>query len=55
MTPAAFRYIGTIYETCIDRGMDVEAIRLYLLSRGVALTPAQVTILITSSAFTNTV
>jgi hypothetical protein len=37
----AERYIATIYEGCIDRGMDVGAIRAYLADRGIARTPGQ--------------
>jgi hypothetical protein len=42
MTPAAFRYIGTLYESCIDRGLDLTAIRHHLASHGIARAPAQV-------------
>jgi hypothetical protein len=42
MTPATFRYIGAIYESCIDRGLDLAAIRHHLASHGIARTPAQV-------------
>lgn len=41
MTPA-LRYVAGLYESCIDRDLDTEAVRLYLLSRGVARSPAQV-------------
>ena len=36
------RYIAGLYERCVDAGLDVEATRLYLASRGVLRTPAQV-------------
>jgi hypothetical protein len=42
MTPAAFRHIGTIYESCTARGLDLTAIRHHAASRGLARTPAQV-------------
>lgn len=41
MTPAS-RYIARLYESAVDRGLDVDAIRVYLLSRGVARSPAMV-------------
>lgn len=42
LTPSAMRYIGGIYEQAIDRGLNVEAIRLELASRGIARSPAMV-------------
>lgn len=41
MTPAE-RYVGTRYEEAVDAGLDLEALRLYLLSKGIKRTPAQV-------------
>ena len=41
MTPAE-KFIATKYETAVDAGLDVEALRLYLLAHGVPRTPAQV-------------
>jgi hypothetical protein len=41
MNPAE-RYIASLYEAAVDGGLDVEAIRLHLLSHGVARSPAQV-------------
>jgi hypothetical protein len=41
MTPAA-RYIAARYEAAVDLGLDVEALRLYLLAHGIKRTPAQV-------------
>jgi hypothetical protein len=41
MTPAA-KYIAAKYEEAVDQQLDVEAIRLYLLSHGIKRTPAQV-------------
>ena len=41
LTPAA-RYVATRYEEAVDAGLDVEAVRLYLLSKGIPRTPAQV-------------
>ncbi|GAB3374283.1 hypothetical protein [Massilia agri] len=41
LTPAE-RYVGTRYEEAVDAGLDVEALRLYLLSKGIPRTPAQV-------------
>lgn len=39
---AASRYIASLYESAIDRGLDTEAIRLYLAARGVLRSPAMV-------------
>lgn len=39
---AASKYLARLYELAVDRGLDTEAIRLHLLSRGVARSPAQV-------------
>lgn len=39
MTPA-FRYIASLYEAAVDRGLDVDAIRKHLASRGVLRSPA---------------
>jgi hypothetical protein len=39
---AANRYIATIYEACVDKQLDVEAIRLYLAAKGIARSPAMV-------------
>jgi hypothetical protein len=39
---AATHYIARLYESCVDRGLDLEATRLYLASRGIARTPGQV-------------
>ena len=33
-------YLASLYETAIDRGLDTEAIRLYLSARGVLRSPA---------------
>jgi hypothetical protein len=42
MTPAAFGYVAGLYESCIDRSLDVDAIRLHLAARGIVRSPAQV-------------
>lgn len=39
---AAQRYISRLYEDCVDRSLDVEAIRVHLAARGLLKTPAQV-------------
>lgn len=39
---AAHRYIASLYESAVDRGLHLEAIRLELASRGIARSPAQV-------------
>ena len=39
---AASKYLARLYETAIDAGLDTEAIRLYLASRGIARSPAMV-------------
>ena len=41
MTPAA-RYIASKYERAVDLGLDLEAMRRYLLERGIKRTPAAV-------------
>lgn len=41
MTPAE-RYIAAHYERAVDQGLDLEALRLYLLAHGIKRTPAQV-------------
>lgn len=41
MTPAA-RYIASKYEKAVDLGLDLEAMRRYLLERGIKRTPAAV-------------
>lgn len=41
MTPKS-RYLNRVYESCIDRGLDVECIRLELLRNGIPKTPGQV-------------
>jgi hypothetical protein len=41
MTPAS-RYIARLCEHAVDRGLDVDAIRKHLASRGVARSPAMV-------------
>lgn len=41
MTPAE-RYVATRYEEAVDAGLNVEAVRLYLLSKGIPRTSAQV-------------
>ncbi|MGK5077374.1 hypothetical protein [Janthinobacterium sp. HLX7-2] len=41
MTPAA-RYIAGIYESAVDRQLNVEAIRLHLAECGIRRSPAQV-------------
>jgi hypothetical protein len=38
----AHNYLSTLYERCIDSGMNVDAIRLYLAEQGIRKTPAQV-------------
>jgi hypothetical protein len=42
LTPAVFRYVGGLYETAVDADLDLDALRLYLLSHGIKRTPAQV-------------
>ena len=39
---ATSKYLARLYETAVDAGLDTEAIRLYLASRGVARSPAMV-------------
>lgn len=39
---ATHRYINGLYESCVDRGLHLEAIRLELASRGIARSRAQV-------------
>lgn len=41
MTPAE-RYIASQYEVCVDRSLDVEAIRLHLAASGIPRSPAQI-------------
>lgn len=41
LTPAQ-NYLSRLYEHCVDLGLDLDAIRLYLLSRGIPRTPAQI-------------
>ena len=41
LTPAQ-TYVASLYERCIDSEMDVDAIRLYLLERGIKRSPAMV-------------
>lgn len=41
MTPAS-RYIARLYEQAVDRGLDVEAIRVHLASHGILRSPAMV-------------
>lgn len=41
MTPAQI-YVATHYEAAVDLGLDLDALRLHLLSRGIKRTPAQV-------------
>lgn len=42
LTPAGFRYLGGLYESCIDAGMDVGAIFAHLTRKGVSVTRAEV-------------
>lgn len=42
LTPAALRYIGRLYESAVDEGLDLGAIRLFLTSKGIPRTPGQV-------------
>jgi hypothetical protein len=42
MTPAE-KFIASKYEAAVDQGLDVEALRLFLLAHGIRRTPAQVT------------
>ena len=39
---AASKYLARLYETAVDSGLDVGAIRLHLASHGVARSPAMV-------------
>jgi hypothetical protein len=39
---AAAQYLARLYEPAVDRGLDVEAIRLFLAARGIPRTPGQV-------------
>lgn len=39
---SAFRYLATLYEHAVDRGLDTEAIRLHLAAHGVLRSPAMV-------------
>lgn len=40
LSPAQ-RYLSRLYEGCIDRQMNVQAIRLHLAANGIPKTPAQ--------------
>lgn len=42
MTPATFRYIARLYEQAVDAGLNVEAIRHYLASRGILRSTFQI-------------
>jgi hypothetical protein len=42
MNAASFRYIAGLYESAVDSGLDVQAIRLFLAEHGVRRTPAQI-------------
>lgn len=42
LTPAGFRYLAGLYESCIDAEMDVAAIYAYLTRKGVSVTRAEV-------------
>ncbi len=39
---AAQNYLYRLYESCVDRSLDLTQIRLHLASRGIPRTPAQV-------------
>lgn len=39
---AAHRYINGLYESCVDRGLHLDAIRAELASRGIARSRAQI-------------
>jgi hypothetical protein len=41
MTPAQ-KYIASLYEHCVDKDMDVDEVRRYLLTQGVLRTPGMV-------------
>lgn len=41
-TTAAFNFLASLYEQCVDSGLDVRAIRLFLAEHGIRRTPAQV-------------
>jgi hypothetical protein len=36
------KYVGLLYERCVDQGLDVDEVRKYLLEHGVVRTPGQV-------------
>jgi hypothetical protein len=38
----AQKYVGLLYERCVDQGLDVDEVRRYLLEHGVVRTPGQV-------------
>jgi len=42
MTTATFNYVASLYESAVDSGLDVQAIRLFLAEHGIRRTPAQV-------------
>jgi hypothetical protein len=42
MTTASFNYVAALYESAVDSGLDVQAIRLFLAEHGIRRTPAQV-------------
>ena len=42
LTPAGFRYLAGLYESCIDAEMDVGAIHAHLTRKGVSVTRAEV-------------
>jgi hypothetical protein len=39
---AAQKYVGDIYESCVDQQLDLDAIRINLLANGLKRTPLQV-------------
>lgn len=39
---SAFKYIGRIYESCIDRNLNIAQIGQELAQRGIRRTPAQI-------------
>jgi hypothetical protein len=40
--PPAARYIGSLYESCVDRGLDVAQIRDHLAAQGIRRLASQV-------------
>lgn len=42
LTPAGFKYLASLYEACIDRGMHLGEIKDHLHQKGVTVSPSQI-------------